>query len=84
MGWLRSIDSDFAQLKVEAGEFPNDETYSATKLHQALKKIDGEANQNTDPTTDFQISHHTAIDRFTGAASDGALFSVLKPAPQTV
>lgn len=82
-----SIDDCYAEKqmnaedwqKTEVGEFPNDTTYSATGLHQALKKIDGEANEF--PTKAFQISHHTAIDRFTGAASDGALFSVLKPSP---
>lgn len=87
-----SIDDCYAEMgmdvedwqKVEVGEFPNDETYSQTGLHQSLKKIDGEANQNTDPTKNFHISHHTAVDRFTGAASDGALFSVLKPSPSLV
>ena len=82
-----SIDDCFAEKqmnaddwqKIEVGEFPNDTTYSETGLHQALKKIDGEADQL--PSKNLHISHHTAIDRFTGAASDGALFSVLKPSP---
>jgi CRISPR/Cas system CSM-associated protein Csm3 (group 7 of RAMP superfamily) len=87
-----SVDDCFAEKQmnaetwqaVEAGEFPTDETYSTTRLHRALKEIDGESGQNTKPTNNFHISHHTAIDRFTGAASDGALFSVLKPSPTTV
>lgn len=82
-----SIDDCFAELKmnsddwqeVEGGEFPNDASYFDAGLHKALKKIDGEANHFA--TKNFQISHHTAVDRFTGAASDGALFSVLKPSP---
>lgn len=82
-----SIDDCYAELKmnsddwqkVEGGEFPNDKSYFEAGLHKALKKIDGEANNL--PAKNFQISHHTAVDRFTGAASDGALFSVLKPSP---
>lgn len=79
--------------EVETGEFPNEATYSNTDLHQALRKVDlnkyslnGEEilltnNEKQAKAKDFHISHHTAIDRFTGAANDGALYSVLKPSP---
>lgn len=74
---------------VEVGKFDNDKTYSDTKLHEALRKVDSAKSTLSDEekkaqTNDFHISHHTAIDRFTGAASDGALFSVLKPSPTMV
>ncbi len=91
-----SIDDCFAAKQmnaetwqaVEVGKFDNDATYSDTKLHEALRKIDLTKislsnDEKKAKTKDFHISHHTAIDRFTGAASDGALFSVLKPSPTT-
>ena len=62
---------------VEQGKFDNEATFSQTELHQALKKIDGESNDK--PSKRFAISHHTAIDRFTGGVADGALYSVLAP-----
>jgi CRISPR/Cas system CSM-associated protein Csm3 (group 7 of RAMP superfamily) len=62
---------------VEQGKFDNEATYSQTELHQALKKIDGESNDKTSKR--FHISHHTAIDRFTGGVAEGALYSVLAP-----
>ena len=37
------------------------------KLHNRLKQIE------------FAVSHHVAIDRWTGGASEGALYSVLAP-----
>lgn len=87
-----SVDDCFAEKQmdakvwqeVEVGEFPNEKTYSDTNLHQTLKKVDFEKTKLSDDekkaeTNAFHISHHTAIDRFTGAASDGALYSVLKP-----
>lgn len=62
---------------VEQGKFDNEATFSQTELHQALKKIDGESNDK--PSKRFAISHHTAIDRFTGGVAEGALYSVLAP-----
>ena len=57
-----------------------DVSYFEQELWKALKKVEGNSDL-VSPTKNFHISHHTAIDRFTGAASDGALFSVLKPSP---
>ena len=51
-------------------------THTDQELWQALKKID---NDNKDDTTNFKISHHVAIDRWTGGAAEGALYSVLQP-----
>lgn len=53
-------------------------TYTEQELWKALKKIEN-AGDLSSPTKDFQISHHVAIDRWTGGASEGALFSVLQP-----
>jgi CRISPR/Cas system CSM-associated protein Csm3 (group 7 of RAMP superfamily) len=53
-------------------------TYTEQELWQALKKVENTADLSPS-TKDFQISHHVAIDRWTGAASDGALYSVLQP-----
>jgi CRISPR/Cas system CSM-associated protein Csm3 (group 7 of RAMP superfamily) len=49
-------------------------------LWQALKKIDGSGDLKSN-TENFRISHHVAIDRWTGGASEGALYSVLQPTP---
>jgi CRISPR/Cas system CSM-associated protein Csm3 (group 7 of RAMP superfamily) len=53
-------------------------------LHQALKRIDYGKTSLSDSelkekTKRFAVSHHTAIDRFTGGVADGALYSVLAP-----
>ena len=53
-------------------------------LHQALRKIDLDKDSVSEterkaPSEKFVIEHHNAIDRFTGGASDGALYSVLAP-----
>ncbi|MGI8640720.1 MAG: RAMP superfamily CRISPR-associated protein [Pyrinomonadaceae bacterium] len=79
--------------EVEVGKIYDDKSYNEivkrnvnggeveeVTLWQALKKVEGN-NDLVSPTKDFYINHHTAIDRFTGAASDSALFSVLKPSP---
>lgn len=51
-------------------------SYNEQELWQALKKIDSD---DKDDSTHFKISHHVAIDRWTGGASEGALYSVLQP-----
>lgn len=63
---------------VEIGKMKDDASYQTQELWKALKKIDGEADL-VSPTKEFAISHHVAIDRWTGGASEGALFSVLQP-----
>ncbi len=62
--------------EVEAGELKDNETYRTQSLWKSLKKIDGDKK---DDSTSFNISHHVAIDRWTGGASEGALYSVLQP-----
>lgn len=79
--------------EAESGEMKNDKTYSDSSqgLWQALKKVDlnkrpeenlSESEKSSD-TKNFRISHHVAIDRWTGGASEGALYSVLQPAAAT-
>lgn len=46
---------------------------SAQELHQSIATI------SPNPPSSFSISHHVAIDRWTGGAAEGALFSVLEP-----
>lgn len=91
-----SIDDCYAEKaieekswrEVESGKMKNDESYSSQELWQALKRIDlnkkpdqhlSESEKFSD-TRSFKISHHVAIDRWTGGASEGALYSVLQPA----
>ena len=62
--------------EVETGEMKDDATYKTQPLWKALKKVDADSK---DDTTNFKISHHVAIDRWTGGAAEGALFSVLQP-----
>jgi CRISPR/Cas system CSM-associated protein Csm3 (group 7 of RAMP superfamily) len=57
--------------------------YTEQELWQALKKIEGSSNDLSSPTREFAIAHHVAIDRWTGSASDGALFSELQPTVKT-
>ena len=78
-----SIDDCYAKTldaniwsEVEAGEMKDDKTYSTQPLWKALKKIEGD---NKADTTNFKISHHVAIDRWTGGSAEGALYSVLQP-----
>jgi len=58
-----------------------DVTYTEQELWRALKKIEGNSSDLLSPTKEFAISHHVAIDRWTGGASEGALYSVLQPSP---
>jgi CRISPR/Cas system CSM-associated protein Csm3 (group 7 of RAMP superfamily) len=76
---------------VETGEMDNEKTYSTQSLWHAMRRIDvnkvseelTEEEKKADTKT-FKISHHVAIDRWTGGASEGALFSVLQPSPKMV
>jgi len=90
-----SIDDCYAEKtfdsnvwsEVETGELKDDATYNTQSLWHALKKTDlnKEPNGNlteeekSKDTENFKISHHVAIDRWTGGASEGALYSVLQP-----
>lgn len=90
-----SIDDCYAQKEfamnsndwasVETGKVYDDKSFyeggeqaEEVTLWQGLKKIEGEPDLQTD-TKNFHISHHVAIDRWTGGASEGALYSVLQP-----
>lgn len=55
-------------------------SYDQRELWQALKQASKESDIKAD-TNKFKIHHHVAIDRWTGGASEGALYSVLAPAP---
>lgn len=91
-----SIDDCYAEKsfsadiwrKIESGKMKDDETYKDQELWQELRKLDLEKKSNeslteeekAEDTKAFKISHHVAIDRWTGGASEGALYSILQPA----
>lgn len=85
-----SIADCYAQQKLNADKWraleiagsKDDTTYSATELWKAIKTATGDTNPTAD-TKNFHIEHHVAIDRWTGGAADGALYSVLAPAADT-
>jgi Uncharacterized protein predicted to be involved in DNA repair (RAMP superfamily) len=54
-------------------------SYAEQPLWKALDKIKHLPKGEKNEITSFQIEHHNAIDRFTGGAADGALYSVLVP-----
>ena len=72
----RVIESGRKTMRVNDREV--EVTYTEQELWKALKKIDGNADLSS-PTKEFSILHHVAIDRWTGGASEGALYSVLQP-----
>lgn len=49
------------------------------EIDESKDKLEGDIAYQ-DRTRKFQIEHHVAIDRWTGGASEGALYSVLAPA----
>lgn len=55
---------------VEIAGVDNEKSHTAWELWQKLDEI---------PNVKFQPTHHVAIDRWTGGASEGALYSVLAP-----
>jgi CRISPR/Cas system CSM-associated protein Csm3 (group 7 of RAMP superfamily) len=69
-----------------------DVTFSEQELWRALRQVDLERvlDPQKEPdkkeiekdTSTFKISHHVAIDRWTGGASEGALYGVLQPTAQ--
>lgn len=65
---------------VEHGTADNEKSSATWELTTALDTIkNGMTHQTKIPNPHFHISHHTAIDRFTGGVADGALYSVLAP-----
>ncbi|HEX8137550.1 MAG TPA: RAMP superfamily CRISPR-associated protein [Pyrinomonadaceae bacterium] len=59
-------------------------SYFKRELWQYLREIDERTSNLSDAeyakdTNRFRINHHVAIDRWTGGASEGALYSVLAP-----
>jgi CRISPR/Cas system CSM-associated protein Csm3 (group 7 of RAMP superfamily) len=67
--------------KSEQGEV----SYYQRELWKRLREIDlamgtkPSDEQYKEPTQRFRLNHHVAIDRWTGGASEGALYSVLVP-----
>lgn len=73
-------DQSQKEQKTEAGEV----SYFERELWRYLREIDEQKetlteDQYKEPTERFGIEHHVAIDRWTGGAADGALYSVLAP-----
>lgn len=66
--------------KVEQATANDNESASAWEITTALNAVHSEmTHQNKIQNPHFQITHHTAIDRFTGSVAEGALYSVLAP-----
>lgn len=73
-----SIDDCYAEQSMKAAQWReveqarviNDLSASEWELTRKLNAL---------PDHPFHLAHHVAIDRWTGGASDGALFSVLEP-----
>ncbi len=85
MGAL-SVDDCYAKIPITPEQWGNvenaakdtNETFSSFKntLHQALA-IPNNSNEN--PFHTLQPAMHVAVDRWTGSAADGMLYSVLEP-----
>jgi CRISPR/Cas system CSM-associated protein Csm3 (group 7 of RAMP superfamily) len=73
-----SIDDCFGENPMSAANWRAVEQATADKDASASK---WEITENLKELSDqnFHLAHHVAIDRWTGGASDGALFSVLEP-----
>jgi CRISPR/Cas system CSM-associated protein Csm3 (group 7 of RAMP superfamily) len=62
-------------------------SYTEQELWQKLEVVGAEMKRNrqaatsatASPDPHFHVTHHTAIDRFTGSVAEGALYSVLAP-----
>jgi CRISPR/Cas system CSM-associated protein Csm3 (group 7 of RAMP superfamily) len=68
--------------EVEQEKADNDKSANEWGITQALNKVRTEIETSQSGAArkpHFHISHHTAIDRFTGGVADGALYSVLAP-----
>lgn len=59
-----------AWREVEIAKADNEQSFGSWELTEKLAAI---------PNTNLRINHHVAIDRWTGGASEGALYSVLTP-----
>lgn len=65
---------------VEQGNAKDDISSAQWEITTALNAVHNEMTHQTKlPNPHFHISHHTAIDRFTGGVAEGALYSVLAP-----
>ncbi len=65
---------------IEQRTADNEKSAATWELTTALHTIkNGMTHQTKISNPHFHISHHTAIDRFTGGVADGALYSVLAP-----
>jgi CRISPR/Cas system CSM-associated protein Csm3 (group 7 of RAMP superfamily) len=77
-----SIES-FDQKKwreVEQASAKDDVSAAHWEITNALNAVHGEIKSQTQiKNPHFHLTHHTAIDRFTGGVAEGALYSVLAP-----
>jgi len=76
----KKSDQDQKEYRNERGEV----SYFKRELWKYLREIDEGSSDLSDvdyakETDRFKIDHHVAIDRWTGGASEGALYSVLAP-----
>ena len=66
--------------EVEQGTVDNEKSSVSWELTMALGEIQSKMTHQTKiENPHFHLSHHTAIDRFTGGVAEGALYSVLAP-----
>ncbi len=66
--------------EVEQGTTKDDDSAIDWEISKAIETVQSKMTHQTKiPNPHFHISHHTAIDRFTGGVADGALYSVLAP-----
>jgi CRISPR/Cas system CSM-associated protein Csm3 (group 7 of RAMP superfamily) len=68
----------------EGGAEPGEVSYFRRELWKCLREIDERRSDlleqdRREDTKLFEINHHVAIDRWTGGAAEGALYSVLAP-----
>lgn len=78
-----TMDSESWQ-KIETADSDEGKPYFKRHLWRYLRQVDEQSDTLTEdayrePTQKFSIEHHVAIDRWTGGASEGALYSVLAP-----
>jgi CRISPR/Cas system CSM-associated protein Csm3 (group 7 of RAMP superfamily) len=75
---VKESNQEQKEAKSEAGEV----SYFKRELWRYLREIDERDLLDADyakDTSRFKIHHHVAIDRWTGGAAEGALYSVLAP-----
>ncbi len=65
---------------IEQGTAKDDDSAINWEISKAIETVQTKMTHQTKiQNPHFHITHHTAIDRFTGGVADGALYSVLAP-----